>query len=127
MNTGKICISVCSETAAELIKQIRCADGSADVIEIRFDCLRINEIKKVIENLLKMDKQFLVTFRPQEQGGKRELSLGERLKFWKFILLLANKEKNLWVDFEFDLSFIVNLEKTLTIASSHDFSGTAEN
>ena len=127
MNNGKICVSVCAETADEFIEDSKRAADFADVIELRLDCLRINEIKNVIENLRKIDKQYLVTFRPKEQGGKREMSLGERLTFWEFILSWANKEKTLWVDFEFDLSFIVKLEKTLTIASSHDFSGLAEN
>jgi len=127
MNNGKICVSVCAETADEFIRDGKRAADFADVIELRFDCLRTNEIKNAIEKLREIDKEYLVTFRPQEQGGKRELSLRERLKFWEFILFWANKEKNLWVDFEFDLSFIVNLEKTLTIASSHDFSRLAEN
>ena len=126
MNNGKICVSICANTAAEFIKDIKRAEKSADVIELRFDCLRKNEIKNAIENLPKINKQYLATFRPKEQGGKRELSLGERLKFWES-LLWANKDKIFWVDFEFDMSFVVNLQKTLTIASSHDFSGVSEN
>ncbi len=40
MNNGKICVSVCAETADELIEQIKRAEDLADVIEIRFDCLK---------------------------------------------------------------------------------------
>ncbi len=126
MNNGKICASVCAETAEELFEQIKRAEALADVIELRFDCLRENEIKNAIENLPKNDKPYLATFRPKEQGGKRELSLGERLKFWESFLW-ANKDKIFWVDFEFDMSFVIDLQKTLTIASSHDFSGASEN
>jgi 3-dehydroquinate dehydratase/shikimate dehydrogenase len=126
MNNGKICVSVCAETADELFGQIKRAEELADVIELRFDCLRNSEIENAIGNLPKIDKPYLATFRPKEQGGKRELSLGERLKFWESFLL-ANKDKIFWVDFEFDLSFVINLQKTLTIASSHDFSGASEN
>ncbi len=126
MNNGKICASVCAETAEELFEQIKRAEALADFIELRFDCLRENEIKNAIENLPKNDKPYLATFRPKEQGGKRELSLGERLKFWESFLW-ANKDKIFWVDFEFDMSFVINLQKTLTIASSHDFSGISEN
>ncbi|MDQ3750163.1 MAG: shikimate dehydrogenase, partial [Acidobacteriota bacterium] len=126
MNNGKICVSVCAETAVEFIENIKQAAEFADVIELRFDCLQTNEIENVIENLPNIDKPYLATFRPKEQGGKRELSLGERLKFWESFLW-ANKDKIFWVDFEFDMSFVVNLQKTLTIASSHDFSGISEN
>ncbi len=126
MNNGKICVSVCAETADKLFEQIERAEELADVIELRFDCLRKNEIENAIRNLPKIDKPYLATFRPKEQGGKRELSLGERLKFWE-PLLLANKDKIFWTDFEFDMSFVVKPQKTLTIASSHDFSGASEN
>ncbi len=117
---------MCAETAVEFIENIKQAAEFADVIELRFDCLQTNEIENVIENLPNIDKPYLATFRPKEQGGKRELSLGERLKFWESFLW-ANKDKIFWVDFEFDMSFVVNLQKTLTIASSHDFSGISEN
>ncbi len=126
MNNGKICVSVCAATADELFGQIKRAEELADVIELRFDCLRKNEIENAVGNLPKIDKPYLATFRPKEQGGKRKLSLGERLKFWES-LLRANKDKIFWVDFEFDMNFVINLQKTLTIASSHDFSGASEN
>ena len=126
MNNGKICVSVFAETADEFIENIKQAAEFADVIELRFDCLQTNEIENVIENLPKMDKPYLATFRPKEQGGKRELSLDERLKFWESILW-AKKDKIFWVDFEFDMSFVINFQKTFTIASSHDFSGVSEN
>ena len=75
MNNGKICVSICAETADELIEQIKRAEDLADVIEIRFDCLEENEAKKMLNNLVslrqKIGKPFLITFRPKEQGGKR--------------------------------------------------------
>jgi 3-dehydroquinate dehydratase/shikimate dehydrogenase len=124
MNNGKICVSVCAETADELFEQIKRAETLADVIEIRFDCLRKNEIKNAVENLPKTAKQYLATFRPKEQGGKRELILSERLKFWEFFFW-ANKKKNFWVDFEFDLNSIVKPEKHFTIISTHEFSDSS--
>ena len=58
MNNGKICISVCAETADELIEQIKRSEDLADVIEIRFDCLsesefNISDLKKVKRSLIK--------------------------------------------------------------------------
>ena len=47
MNNGKICVSVCAETADEMIEQIKRAEELADFIEIRFDCLNESEIKLI--------------------------------------------------------------------------------
>jgi 3-dehydroquinate dehydratase/shikimate dehydrogenase len=92
MNNGKICISVCAETADELIEQIKRAEVLADVIEIRFDCLEtsdfnvfdLNSMQSVYKKILsvKSNKVFLTTFRPKQQGGKREISDEERNYFW---------------------------------------------
>jgi 3-dehydroquinate dehydratase/shikimate dehydrogenase len=81
MNNGKICVSVCAETADELIEQIKRAEDLADVIEIRFDCLRKDVFEKSNYNL-PYKENYIFTFRPKEQGGKRELSLREREIFW---------------------------------------------
>ncbi|MCA1623189.1 MAG: type I 3-dehydroquinate dehydratase [Acidobacteria bacterium] len=126
MNNGKICVSVCAETRKELVKQIQQAAIYADIIELRFDCLDRNIIRKVMENILKIDKRFLITFRPKEQGGKRELNLRERLKFWEFFFW-NNKAENLYADLEFDLQLILKLDSKKIIVSSHDFSGLSDN
>ncbi|HEX8736428.1 MAG TPA: type I 3-dehydroquinate dehydratase [Pyrinomonadaceae bacterium] len=126
MNDGKICVSVCAKTADELIEQIKRAEEPADVIEIRFDCLETGEIQKAIDYLPETKKPLLFTFRPREQGGKRDLNLRERLKFWE-AFLWNNRTKNFSVDFELDIDFALNLEKTNKIVSFHDFSDTSQN
>ena len=125
MNNGKICVSVCAETAGELIEQITRAAEAADVIEIRFDCLREHELGEALRKLDELDrpKPFLFTFRPKEQGGKRDLSFGERVKFWENILW-RNKSKDFFIDFEPDLHLRLNFAIKNKIASTHDFSGT---
>ncbi len=127
MNNGKICVSVCAATAAELVEQIKRAEDLADVIEIRFDCFNENELKTALEKLkeLNVRKPFLATFRPKEQGGKRDLSLSERLKFFE-AFLLNNKNKNYFVDFEADLHLKLNIELKNKIVSSHDFTSVPE-
>ena len=96
MNNGKICVSVCAETADELIEQVKRAEDLADVIEIRFDCLKKDEIQKVW-NSQTSSKEEICTFRPKIQGGKRDLDKKKRAEFW-------TSGKNLyWVDFEYDL------------------------
>ncbi len=114
MNNGKICVSVCAETADELIKQIKCAEDLADVIEIRFDCLEKVEIDKLWLRLQhfreKFDGKLLATFRPKNkgQGGNRELSSKERYEFWNYCVV----EFVDWADLEFD--FNDKLSKSLS-------------
>jgi 3-dehydroquinate dehydratase/shikimate dehydrogenase len=105
MNNGKICVSVCAVTADELIEQIKRAEDLADVIELRFDCLKETEIEifwKTIKNSLKrFTGVFLVTLRPFEQGGKRKLTLAEREEFWIHSHVFEFVE---WADLELDFS-----------------------
>ncbi len=67
MNNGKICVSVCAETADELIEQIKRAEDLGDVIEIRFDCLEENEFDSALQKVSELNckKTFLATLRPK--------------------------------------------------------------
>jgi shikimate 5-dehydrogenase len=131
-NGGRICVSVCAETADELIEQINRAESLADVFEIRFDCLNENElnladleesgkiVKKILENV---KKDFLLTFRPKEQGGKRDLSLSEREVFWNLVT-------NFFCGADFEEDFAKNHSERFhkpLICSHHDFKGVPEN
>ena len=92
MNNGKICVSVCAETADQLIEQIKRAADLADVIEIRFDCLNKSEfnvfddacMNSLYKKILGANagKTLLTTFRPREQGGIRDITQEERDNFW---------------------------------------------
>ena len=133
MNNGKICVSICAETADELIEQIKRAEDLADVIEIRFDCLEENEAKKMLNNLVslrqKIGKPFLITFRPKEQGGKRELDyIQDRIGFWLFCCEIREMD---FVDIEFDLFCdeghnwkLHELKNSQFICSYHNFKQT---
>lgn len=89
MNNGKICVSVCAETVDEFIQKITQAAEIADVIELRFDCLRDDDEFKLlfseidlVRNVL--EKPLLFTYRPKEQGGKRNLRFDQRRNFWSW-------------------------------------------
>ena len=105
MNNGKICVSVCAETAEKTLEQVRRAADLADVIEIRFDCLKPAEIDNLWLGLAEFRKSFagklLATFRPKNkgQGGNRELSAEERNNFWNDCVF----EFTDWADFEYDV------------------------
>ncbi len=120
MNNGKICISICAETVDELIERIKRAEDSADIIEIRFDCLNRLHFKKFLSDLGNFKQNFLATFRPQEQGGKRNISLSERRRFWESVSASSNAA---YFDIEPDLQKkIVHLRIRWRIASFHNFS-----
>lgn len=105
MNNGKICVSVCAETADKFIENIQRAAEFADVVELRFDCLNKEVEPEILWTELKKLRQnfrghLLATFRPKEQGGKRKLSLNERRNFWHDSHVYEFVD---WGDFEFDL------------------------
>lgn len=133
MNNGKICVSICAEKAEEFIQNIKRAAEIADVIELRFDCLaeishealwsRIKSIRESFKG------EFLATFRPLKQGGKREISLEERQEFWLNSHVYEFVD---WSDFELDLCkddwhkyFRAVLNRIFR--SYHDFSGVPAN
>lgn len=121
MNQGKICISLCAKTADDLIRQIELAEKLADVVELRFDCLHDGEIERAIEILPDSKKQFLVTYRPADQGGRQELTLAKRLKFWENTL--SRLKPGYMIDIELDpkLLFAISPERATRIVSYHDF------
>ncbi len=127
MNNGKICVSVCAETADELIEQIKRAEDLADVIEIRFDCLEESEINNFYSKLghqwqINEKIPLITTFRAKEQGGFRDLTQEQRDYFWN-----SGNEIG-WIDCEEDIiedSWYWLWDKR--ICSHHDFSEVPQN
>lgn len=119
MNNGKICVSVCAKTADEMIAKIKQAEEFADVIEVRFDCLRKDQISNFESEILNLinDVHILATFRSAEQGGKTTASVPERKEFWRSI-----RGKYWGGDFEEDV-FDVSNGFSNRIISQHDFVG----
>ena len=124
-NKGKICISVAAPTASEVIDKIARAGSLADVIEIRFDALAEAEIKALVEKLASIPTPLLITYRPREQGGYRDLSFAERIKFWEFVIPDLGA-RDFLVDHELDVDFALQLNPSQVILSMHDFKGGGE-
>ncbi len=122
MNDGKICVSVCAETADEMISKIRAATEYADLVEVRFDCLATDELQQLRSQIadLKFEKPIVATYRSPEQGGKGSASLDDRIEFWN-----SESEHYAAIDLEEDISPRVTGGK-MRIASHHDFSGVPE-
>lgn len=129
MNNGKICVSICAETANEVLESVRRGFTIADLVEIRFDCLEKLEINELLPKFNNQRKYFyeqklLITFRPKEQGGNRELDLSERKNFWETIKYLQLESL---CDVEPDLQKKFTVFRfNNRIASHHDFFGIHE-
>lgn len=122
MNKGKICISICATTADELFEKIARAEPLADVIEVRFDCLKPTELEVVFDRLPQIAKKYLITYRPSEQGGKRVLPLSERIKFWSRAAKQLESH-DYFADHETDIDFPFGFSNERAIVSEHYFSG----
>lgn len=128
MSKGKICVSICADNADEFTKNIRRAKSSAtvDVVELRFDCLNKSELETALEETcnLETESPLLLTFRPKEQGGMRDLTLAERERFWCSGYDFCTN----WADVEIELIETVShwLFETV-ICSHHDFDKVPEN
>ena len=127
MSNDKICVSVCAETAEEMIRQIGAADEFADVIEVRFDRIDPSELRDAFSSLEQSSQidpgKLLITFRAKEQGGFRELTNEDRRDFWN-----SGIDLSFWGgDFEEDMiedSFSRLWDKR--VCSFHNFSGVPD-
>lgn len=103
MNNGKICVSIFSEKADELEALLRRAETLADVVELRFDGLDIEQ-RRIAFQKLSSEKQVLLTMRPKEQGGRAAIDLNSRTAFWmEFALHKGFDQTKVWIDQEYDL------------------------
>lgn len=124
MNNGKICISIASDSADELLSQFGQAEPVADVVELRLDGMITDEIKKVFANV-KPTKPVLFTYRPSSQGGKAADDPNERAGFWMTLFTECEVERELmWFDNEMDFGTALKWpDGYISIRSFHDFGG----
>jgi 3-dehydroquinate dehydratase/shikimate dehydrogenase len=131
----RICISVCETTTAALERAITAAAEICDLIEVRLDCLAPTELEvgtslitKVLE---KSACESILTFRPAEQGGQRQLDDETRQAFWSGAIFSES-----FFDVELDVaegfnstgsSFPLPIDWNRTICSQHDFAGVPRN
>src|SRR3990172_12174926 len=99
---ARICVPVCERSIAQTQMAVDRAASVGDFIELRLDCLAPSELDgnlDSIERLLASGGHFVITFRPTEQGGLRELDVSSRVRFW----LLNSHSKAEFLDLELDL------------------------
>src|SRR5262245_34404288 len=127
-----ICAPITETNANTFLTTIREAERIVDAIELRLDYLPHESLPQLITELssrvARVSKPLIFTFRPREQGGKRDLSLQDRRNFW--LGLSTEIIKSIaYADFEFDLAESFANERPpmpweKVICSWHDFAGT---
>src|SRR5687767_2028185 len=92
----RICVSVCENGVEALESAAVRASECADVVELRLDCL--TDLEGLERILSRISRPVILTFRPREQGGRRELDQQTRESFWK------TAPRTEWWDIEWDLT-----------------------
>lgn len=137
--TPDICVPVCAHDASELASLVESAAKVADTIELRLDCLSSDELSGLASNLQTVLRQppphsLILTLRPAQQGGRREIDNLSRVVFWTqfFSEELA---RGAYADIELDLVLFFQereregiaavLDWQRVICSDHNFAGGA--
>lgn len=143
MSEARICAPVCVGQARKLRSETERAASLAEFVELRFDCLEETELDAALlqlEEIFKTcERALIVTFRPKEQGGMRELDPATRERFWlRVAAILEGSEGERprralrFFDVEFDdgknSELIRRLQATCDlVCSHHDFQGAPAN
>ena len=136
---ARICVPVCVARVGELSGAIRSAAEVADIIELRLDYLPETELNNSIEEISRLGqastRPLILTLRPSEQGGHRQVSMKDRCGFRASIAPAVGD--NDFRDTELDLALQFAEAETSgkdlagwglgdwnrTICSHHDFLG----
>ncbi|HKR02344.1 MAG TPA: shikimate dehydrogenase [Pyrinomonadaceae bacterium] len=135
-NTARICVPVCEERATELREAMARAAQCADLVELRLDYLQGDELFKALRSLPALisasARPVIVTLRPVEQGGQREMDNLTRTIFWVEHFLYGKPHVD-FADMELDLALLFQqreraegralLNWDRVICSHHDFTG----
>ncbi len=82
-----ICVPITETNVEAFLATTGEAEQTADAIELRLDYLPAEALPQLIAELrsriAQISKPLIFTFRLREQGGKRDLTLQDRLNFWR--------------------------------------------
>lgn len=123
-----ICVPVCEQRSQDLPGAVERASTLAEIIELRLDYLAGAELDDALRRLDSLTcstpRPFIITLRPVEQGGSREIDSLNRIVFWLERLSL-DTDQSLLHDIEFDVARVLMEKKGLDwnriICSHHDF------
>jgi 3-dehydroquinate dehydratase / shikimate dehydrogenase len=128
--TKFVCVPIIATRLSDFLEAISRAAQHADVIELRLDYLAddpgqlINALQ--LRPSERLAKPLILTYRPREQGGQKDLTLTERVNFWR---TFAAWELIAYADLELDLvEHLAQIESSLPwekiICSWHNFTET---
>ncbi|HEX8494657.1 MAG TPA: shikimate dehydrogenase [Pyrinomonadaceae bacterium] len=136
INRTRICVPVCVSHVSELAAAVGRAARIGDFVELRLDCLTGDELTRLqrdLPTLLKsLSHPLILTLRPVEQGGRREIDNLTRVIFWTQFFS-QEQPTDVWADIELDLALFFQerekdgsaiLDWQRVICSHHDFTGT---
>lgn len=133
---ARICVPVCESRASELTGRVMDAAASADFVELRMDCLPGAQFALALRHLDELrsasgPRPLILTLRPAEQGGTREIDILNRLAFWVEHFLYDDAYDG-FADIELELLQLIRqsederwrkLDWSRVICSHHDFTG----
>lgn len=132
-NSVRICVPICERTVAAFGRAGARVAEAGDLIELRLDCLDGSELERAMQGMEALLNSFtlpkIVTLRPSEQGGHRDLDDQARDQLWCMGAQLAGAE---FMDLELDIverlsssenSISRSLDWGKVICSHHDFAG----
>jgi 3-dehydroquinate dehydratase/shikimate dehydrogenase len=133
VHPARICVSVCARHSSEMLAAIKRAAETADMIELRLDCLEENELDSVVRmlpgHLAQAGIPMILTLRSKDQGGHTGFDLPTRRRFWASV---AKIPENCFIDLELDLVEALAtgesddkppMDWRDVICSHHDFAG----
>ena len=120
VSKARVCVPVCEKNLSAFNSACERAIELGDVVELRLDCLEAQDLSTAVSQLSSVSRPVILTFRPSEQGGYRDLTRDERVSFWK---TQSARGDTVWWDLEPDLAQDLSPEWSHTIISHHDFSG----
>ena len=119
-NRTRVCVPVCEKNLSAFKSACERAIEWGDIVEFRLDCLDAQDVSAAVSHLSSASRPVILTFRPSEEGGYRDLTREERQTFWKTQALRGD---TVWWDVEGDLAQDLSPDWSHTIVSHHDFSG----
>jgi 3-dehydroquinate dehydratase / shikimate dehydrogenase len=82
-----LCVPITETAVEKCFAAIRDSERLADIIELRLDYFSVDTLPQMIAELqariAQIGKPLIMTFRPREQGGRRDLTLPDRQNFWR--------------------------------------------
>ena len=105
--SARVCVPVCESRAIDLRQAVARVSEVADIIELRLDYLQGDELFKALRGLPALisasTRPIIVTLRPIEQGGQREMDNLTRIIFWVEHFLYGKPHVD-FADIELDLA-----------------------